>query len=80
MTVIHKILLDPGGARVAGRPLSVGIDGQGRPSCWFIVGQPCHRIAVYGTGWDLADYPGEFIGTFVTESLVFHVFDEGPTP
>jgi len=37
-------------------------------------------VNVYGTGHDIPDYPGKFIGTVMLYggSLVFHIFDAGP--
>jgi len=33
---------------------------------------------VFGTGHDMGDYNGRYIGTFQTEGLVFHVFEDLP--
>lgn len=49
---------------------------------WAIVEVPARpaeirKICVYGTGHDLPDVPGTYIGTFMIESgtYVFHVFE-----
>lgn len=35
------------------------------------------RFGIYGTGWDLHDAPGEYVGTFQDGWFVWHVFDRG---
>lgn len=70
----------PTGAKI----LSVQVQ-RGQPCVWVLCNpeaKPATRkLRVYGTGHELPDNPGTFVGTFQLEDgqLVFHVFDEGHT-
>lgn len=54
----------------------------GNTCLWALVDpqQPreTRRFNTYGTGFDMPENPGQYIGTFQVESgrLVFHVFEE----
>lgn len=60
--------------------LSVGPDANGVPSVWFRSprDQPgsnrLTEVVLYGTGHDVPEEAGEFIGTFVWRTLVLHAF------
>jgi len=55
----------------------------GRPQLWALVDlremRVPRRIAIYGTGNEIPDYPGVYVATFqqINGSLVWHVFDKG---
>ena len=61
--------------------LSVQVQGE-NPCLWAIVNPQAEPetvlISIYGTGHNLPDNPGEFIGTFQISNgrFVFHVFKE----
>lgn len=61
-------------------PMSVAVQG-GTPMMWWKVDPDApveeRRIHIAGTGRDLPDNLGDFIGTFLVQndSLVFHVFE-----
>jgi hypothetical protein len=87
-TTIFKYRLDggtntiemPQGARILSLALQRGV-----PHVWALVDQKMptvlRTIRVYGTGHDMPDDPGHFIGTFLIrdDSFVFHAFDCGET-
>lgn len=54
---------------------------RGNPQMWALV-DPNNRketriFQVYGTRWDIQDFPGKYIGSFQVEeeTLIFHVFE-----
>ena len=51
------------------------------PQFWAVVipeAEPVtHKFHAYGTGHDLSDNPGRYIGTFQMDWTVFHLFYEG---
>lgn len=70
-----QIIDMPAGAKI----LDVQIQN-GTPAMWALVDpdatEPPRRFALYGTGWDMPDDPGEYVATFqMPNGLVFHVFD-----
>jgi len=63
--------------------LTVAAQGE-IPHVWAIVDDSApaavRMIAVYGTGWELPDSLGVYVGTAVTrQGFVWHVFDMGET-
>lgn len=57
----------------------------GRLFVWVLVGEKeaskCDYrtkvVSVYGTGFDVPDDPGRFVGTIVDGEFVWHVFEKG---
>jgi hypothetical protein len=51
----------------------------GTPTLWALVdpkaAKEIRRFRTYGTGHDVPDNPGKFIGTVQIDWLVFHVFE-----
>ena len=54
---------------------------RGEPQLWALV-DPNNKketriLQVYGTGWDMPEFPGKYLGSFQVEkeTLIFHVFD-----
>ena len=60
--------------------LSVGVQDN-RPFMWVMHEgtdkAEARKFSVYGTGHEIRQYPGRFVGTFQLESLVFHFFEDG---
>jgi len=53
-----------------------------KPMLWFLldpnmVVTETKTFTIYGTGHNVPDHPGEYVGTFflLNDSLVFHVFE-----
>jgi len=77
----HDVMEMPKGAQV----LTVQAQND-KPHIWALVDPyessvEARRFGVYGTGHDMPDDLGPYIGTFQLEggSLVFHVFDQSTT-
>lgn len=67
----------PANARI----LHVGMQSN-RPHIWAMVDPDAptvfRKISIIGTGWDLPDDNGEFLGTvFGDHGYVWHIFDRG---
>lgn len=63
---------------VGAQLLSLQTQGDDQPYLWALV-DPCAPVkevsfATYGTGWDLPDDPGTYIGTYQVDEYVWHVF------
>ena len=84
MTMIWKYALGPGCTTlqipVGGQVLTAQVQG-GNVCIWVLVEPKANTEArtftVYGTGWELADNPGVYVGTgqMVDHGLVWHVFE-----
>lgn len=53
----------------------------GIPTLWALVDKDeemtkVRHISIYGTGWELSDKVGMYIGTYQDEGFVWHVFEE----
>lgn len=87
MVTIHKYPLEPGQSSIlapkGARMLSVAAQGD-QPCVWALVDtdQPIERreITFIGTGWDMQESPGRFVGTCTTYGgkFVWHLFDKTP--
>ena len=64
----------PSGARL----LTLQLQGD-NPQLWFLCDAHAplepRRFAIHGTGHPLPDKPGEYVATFQTGALVWHVFE-----
>ena len=69
----------PRGAKI----LSAGLDPQGNPCVWAEVDTDEKDISVtieiFGTGNPIQPHPRKFIGTFVDDVFVWHVYEKGRT-
>ena len=82
MKTIWKVAITPFGSvqlPAGAHLLSVAVQAD-RPYAWALVDpkRPLHsyRLHVFGTGHQVTDNPGRFLGTFLLpeDGLVFHVF------
>ena len=68
---------------VGAQLLDVQMQGD-QPCLWALVDTESPRITlvvrIYGTGHEIRDDPGLYLGTFQERTLVFHVFTSMPAP
>ena len=61
-------------------PLTVQMQDD-EPQMWLLVDPEApkekRRFNIYGTGWEMPNWPGNYVGTWQDGSFVFHVFDMG---
>lgn len=76
--VLEQTISLPIGAKI----LSIGLDPKGDVVMWAIVDLDVESedriFHVIGTGWPISGDVGclDFLGTFLVEDLVFHVFEQ----
>jgi len=83
-TIIYKYEVKPGGFshEIPGLIQLLTVQTQGStPQLWALVypqSTPMiHKFKSYGTGHPMPDDPGNYVGTFQIDWMVFHVFHEG---
>lgn len=58
----------------------IGLDPQGVPCLWYMVDKNerkvDHRFYIYGTGFEINAQDISYLGSFVKDSFVGHVFAE----
>lgn len=80
LDAVRRVAIDmPAGARL------VSVQTQDGAGCvWALVdpNAPLVKriVEVAGTGWDLPNDLGEYVGTFQTGPFVWHLFDIGERP
>lgn len=87
MRTIYKYRIVPDDAHTLRLPIGAEFlsiqEQHGSPQAWFLI-DPDEKVSVkrffrvYGTGHDMPDDPGKYLGTFQLHggSLVFHLFEE----
>jgi hypothetical protein len=59
-------------------PLHVGVDPLGQPCLWAMVEpdgpEQDVEVLMYGTGWEIPDSFGTYLGTVVVGSFVWHYY------
>lgn len=74
----RQIVEMPKGARILSLQMQRGV-----PTIWALVDLPtiedelpCQAFFIYGTGWEMPDSPGDYVGTYqsVSGRYVWHVF------
>ena len=87
MKTIHKFILKGTGktsftSYAGSKIISAGIQLGNQLVVWVEVdtavrGISQHNVFVYGTGWELPDTPGRYIGTVPdSDGFVWHVYEE----
>jgi hypothetical protein len=87
MMTVYKYLIGPGASGFqmprGAKPLAVQMQGN-EPMLWALVDPTAPlnwcEVYCYGTGHDIPDDPGEYVGTFQMAggSLVWHAFARVP--
>ena len=85
MKTIWKFPINPGPQTVnipiGAKFLSVNTQGVSSPAMWFEVDSntppEARHFVVFGTGFDMGDFEGKYLGTFLIEmgALVFHLYE-----
>lgn len=59
-------------------PLRIGLDSTDSPAIWFSVDTlaitETRKLRIIGTGHPLSDNSGEYVGSFLQGSFVWHAF------